>query len=68
MRVCEVGRWLCGGVWSGEVVVWWEKDVCGVCEHELFFGNTHTTHTHTHTGAEYGITSDGFFELEDLPK
>lgn len=20
------------------------------------------------TGAEYGITSDGFFELEDLPK
>ena len=32
--------------------------------------HTHShAHTHTHTlGAEYGITSDGFFELEALPK
>ena len=47
--------------------------------HQLYtHTHTHTrkhthTHIHTHTrkhtlGAEYSITSDGFFELEDLPK
>ena len=26
------------------------------------------TSNHLWTGCEYGITSDGFFDLEDLPK
>ena len=29
---------------------------------------THMSTSHTYTGSEYGISSDGFFELEDLPK
>ena len=37
--------------------------------HSQLYTHTHThTHTHHTLGAEYGISSDGFFELEDLPK